>query len=292
MKKSCTSRGVLRKTSTYVRVAFRNSQFEESRAIPAIRPTTVVSARPAKITLSELASPTRKAFQKGSVRTIPGPWVMAKPAVRFRKENDRSRPRASSACWRFEINQAATASRARTKTIWPATRSTRMSRQNGSMLRQEGLAMGRMEGRAPPGAPQGIERAFPGDVRARRAEVAFVDFAVVAHGRDHVDDEVGLDAEQGAEFTPVPGQAAHFRILRVAAGDLGHVGLGDSLLLGDDQGIDDPSHQIAPLLIAVRPHRTERFLRHRLGQDDVIVRGGPGRAQAGQLRLVGGQAAA
>jgi hypothetical protein len=59
MKKSCTRSGVLRNTSTYVRAALRISQFVDSRAIPANGPTTVVRTRPTKITLMELARPTR-----------------------------------------------------------------------------------------------------------------------------------------------------------------------------------------------------------------------------------------
>src|SRR3990172_11553245 len=151
----------------------------------------------------------------GRARERRAPAEGSRPAMR--------RPQARPERRRFDLRRGAPGRRARTvrcfaRRVWPwgggkgGRRPAHRTAPSPALVSSaQWLAPRRRVDHATVG-PQSIERAFPGDVRARGAEVAVVDFAVVAHGRDHADDEVRLDADQGAEFTFDPEQAAHFWI--------------------------------------------------------------------------------
>src|SRR5689334_5452091 len=105
--------------------------------------------------------------------------------------------------------------------------------------------------------------------RRLQADIALEAFAVVADLLDDVIGPVLGHAHHLAHVVFHAQHAAHFRILR-GGFHLVDIGLGDSLLFGDQHHIERPAHDVGPVVVAMAHGWPQRFLGDDLRQDDVV----------------------
>ena len=117
----------------------------------------------------------------------------------------------------------------------------------------------------------------------KRAQVALVDFRVVADGFDRRT----AHSSSRPSIAPSPPVFAQEAVdLGVVGGESVDIGLGDAVLFSEKRGEDHPGDDVVPLVVAVARGRAERLLGDRRLEDYVVVGIGHDGPPACKLRLV------
>src|SRR3954468_9845130 len=118
-------------------------------------------------------------------------------------------------------------------------------------------------------APEAVEAALELE-RARLADIALVDLAVIAGGLEGRDQPFVVDPEPRAEIAGGTQQALDRGRLRLR--HLVDIALCDAKLFGLDQAVMQPGDDVAPDLVAIAGEGAERLLADGLWQHDVVGR--------------------
>src|SRR5829696_2240249 len=163
-------------------------------------------------------------------------------------------------------SQPRTASAASSAT-WNTIRRTVAFRQGSAMRGRSADRQRVLEAALVPEVVQAARKA-----ERLRAEELVIDLAVIADRLDRVERPRIVEAELSAEIALEPEEAAHRRVLGVAALDLIDIGLGDPKFLGGQQDVVHPLQDVRPLVVALAGVDAQRLLRDHVRQDRPIAR--------------------
>src|SRR5690606_15684055 len=100
-------------------------------------------------------------------------------------------------------------------------------------------------------------------------DVSFETLTIIAYLFDDVVGPLVVDAQILAHTRRHPQDTLHCRIRAVE--HLVYVFRRNAILFGFYHDVQDPPHQVVPLVVALTHHRAQRFLGQRFGQDDVVI---------------------
>src|SRR5579863_5441515 len=102
-------------------------------------------------------------------------------------------------------------------------------------------------------------------------DITLKDLAIISDLLDRIESPIFRQAHLLPEIVADAEEPLHLGVLRILPHIL-DIGLGEPEFLGRDRGVEDPFHDVRPLLVALTDDRADRLFRDHLGQNQMVVR--------------------